>query len=421
MKVAIFEPRARLCGVTAACFHLVEGFRELGHDCDVVSFTKSGRTRRAGTARPGWYWWPEEPTVTKKWVDAGDVLSSYDLVILNEPKNGTEDRLALKESREPDYVNALRASTSPWLTMLYAPQYDPKRAPFLEQTLTAGKNTGIVIEFQPHAIESAEGGFDGHVRLVQPWPWLPYKLRDPSPRPGRQLAISVSGRCTPNKGHITLAWHADRFPPGWVTRVRGAEAGGMGAAVSYIMWDGLNNAGWKGWRDGQGPAHPRFTPNEQNNLGDKIAGWKYWLEKDGHVLEYTGPYDDAVATLAQDAVVCGLTNLEFSAHVEYSILEAMDAGCAIVLPQSAIEVTPGDWRVHPIAGYERALTQNSKGEPRFDRWTPGMSEVLVGAVQSACSAVEQGAHDPEHNRRVIAGQHDPKFLAQRMLELVGGG
>jgi hypothetical protein len=135
MRVAVFEPYPRMCGVSTWTWHAAQGFRDLGHHCDVVTFTKSGKPRKTTSIRRdgvtfamGWQWWHEAADVTAKFDDAPSVLDKYDLVVLNEPKNGTADRDAAREQRLPEYIEALSRTQTPWMTILHAPQYDPKRA-----------------------------------------------------------------------------------------------------------------------------------------------------------------------------------------------------------------------------------------------------------------------------------------------------
>jgi hypothetical protein len=155
MKIAVFEPHTRLCGVTKWTFDVAAGFRDLGHECDVVSFTKSGKARKSGEKRfNGWYWWHEEPSRMGTWLQAGKILDEYDLIVLNEPKNGTEDREAIRYGIDPWYIGALRRTKTPWMTILHAPQYDSKRAPYLVNCLEAGNFTGFVV--------SRTGGTAGH-------------------------------------------------------------------------------------------------------------------------------------------------------------------------------------------------------------------------------------------------------------------
>jgi hypothetical protein len=116
MKVAILEPEPGVKGPTAWAFRLKHGFIGLGHECDVVSYTKSGKSRKAwGTPQPGARWWSEAPNVVVKTENIVEVLDSYDMIVLPEIKIPQHDKIALKagEGVLPEYVDALRRTKTP--------------------------------------------------------------------------------------------------------------------------------------------------------------------------------------------------------------------------------------------------------------------------------------------------------------------
>ena len=126
MRVAILEPEPGVKGPTAWAFRVRYGFQQLGHECDVVSFTKSGKTRASwGKPQPGGRWWSEAPDVVVKTVNLVQTFDTYDMIVLPEIKVPLHDKMAIKESEKtgqdvlPEYVDALRKTKTKWTTSLH--------------------------------------------------------------------------------------------------------------------------------------------------------------------------------------------------------------------------------------------------------------------------------------------------------------
>lgn len=423
MKIAVLEPYPRMCGVSAWTWHMAQGFRDLGHECHVVVFTPSGRPRKTTSRRRdgvtfamGWQWWPESPDLTARWADAPSILDGYDLIVLNEPKNGTADRDAAKTTDVPEYIQALGRTTTPWLTILHAPQYDPKRAPYLRECLSAGKFTGTVIEHQPGSYESGEWAFAGRITKIQQWPWLPYRRKsDVDTSVPRYRMIGMTGRMIPNKGPAVLAYHADRFPEGWRTRLHGAESGGRGPAVSFGIYEALARFhGWSGARTGR-PGNPY---DELNNSGDKIHAWPWWLQKDGRVLEYVATYDDPFRVWQEIAVAVNLTQKKFAVGLEYTMLEAMDAGAAVVMPAYCFSRTGREqYTAWTLDRYETTMGIALDYGMRTEKLGDGVGDELVRQVNAACDRFTTG-YDPNPNFRALESYHAPQHLARQIIDLL---
>jgi hypothetical protein len=426
MKIAVFEPFPRMCGVTKWTFEVVHGFRSLGHHSDVISFSKSGRTRVTnkkrrfdGSLSSGWHWWPESPDVQGKWANAVDMLNEYDLIVLNEPKNATCDREAKRMKIDaPEYVDVLKRVSTPWMTILHAPQYTESMAPFLVPTLDSPSFTGYVIEHQAGSYDSGRWAFDGRVKMIQPWPWLPYRRRADQVAQGieRQWVVGLGGRFVTNKGHHMFAWLADRFPAHYKSRLFGSESGGVGPASSFEVYEALTkHHGWSGARAGESP------PDEFNNQGDKIHCWPWWLSKVDesgylHVLEYTGGYDNPLVQWSECTVSVNMTSRKFAVGLEYTSLEAMDAGCAIVLPAYSLNLTGADqYQTHRMHKFTAPLTIGKNGV-REHLGNPEEIADVIGTVHAADESVRSGSHDPAVNRAAIDQYHDPVHLARTIVE-----
>ena len=176
-KIAIYEPDPRICGPGTWSKHLAAGFRMNGCECDVVSFTKSGKRKLRwgrcvpdkGQAQSS----PLDPTRCARIKDAKEVLDEYDLVILPEPKSPTDDFAAQKNyDDEPEYVRILGSTRTPWATALHGKYYyEPDEAPrglaenrgtpYLEQLLTLKNFTGFAVEHAP------DGQFAQHSKRLR--------------------------------------------------------------------------------------------------------------------------------------------------------------------------------------------------------------------------------------------------------------
>lgn len=426
MKVAVYEPFPRMCGVTKWTFEVAQGFRSLGHEADVVSFTLSGRARvtnkqrRAfGSIGGGWHWWPEKPDRTEKYEDAAAVLDEYDLIVLNEPKNGTIDRDTKRLQTElPKYAEVLAKTKTPWMTILHAPQYDKKRAPYLDRVLEAGNFTGVVIEHQGKSYESGAWAFDGRIKLVQPWPWLPYSRHTEPSTVQRGWKVGLGGRMTPNKGSATLAYVSDGFPSHLTTHLFGTESGGAAPASSYFLWEALTkNGNWRGVRRGE-----QTEPDEWGNYGDKIYCWPWWVAQENelgnHIIEFTAGYDNQFDAWAECAIGVNLTGSNFAVGLEYTSLEAMDAGCAIILPAYSLERTGSQqYAATPLEKYSASITIDPEKGFRTHKFDPEVGQELVEAVRSVDQTIRDGGHDPKVNWKALDDYHDPQFLAGKILEL----
>lgn len=430
MRIAVYEPLPRTCGVTAWAFNLAHGFRELGHDCNVVSFTRSGRPRstrdKRGAARLGWQWWHDEPDVVGKLEDAGDVLDGYDLIVLNEPKNGTLDSDAKRAKEVPNYIQVLQRTRTPWISALHdARSYDSVRAPHLEHTVRSGNFTGTLIECRPGAYTNASWALDGYVKQLQPWPWLPYRQRGLQEDVPRERVIGMGGRITPHKGFPAFAYTAAQFPSTWQARLFGPEPGGMGASFTFRLYEALvRHHQWTGFRAGNPDnfdgSKQRDEDREINNWGSVNAAWPWQLERFGHHLLYDGGYLDAVRTWARCAVGIQLSTDEVVTTFEYTTLEAIDAGCLLILPNyygKDTQGVAGDFDIEWLTSYGKvpASLTGKRGIVWEDKAAPW--EVRA-AVHRAAERIESGDFDRNANRGALTTYHDPQHLAGKILEII---
>jgi hypothetical protein len=420
VRVAVYEPRARTCGVTAYTHHVAAGLRAIGHHADVVTFTRSGRPRSSDSAGPGkratsWSWWTEPADVYAALADAGRVLDGYDLVFLNEVKNGTADNEAERRREEPPYITALRATRTPWLSAVHAPLYQPRRTPFLRDLLALPNYTGRLVAHQLDCDEDSGGVFS--TSRFAAWPCVPYRARRnvDSPAPDSRTVVTT-GRFVDNKGPSTVACSASDFlPEGWTLELWGAAPGGPGPNQSFVLYEAMFREGWRGQRDGQNEK-PDDRGAELNNRGDIVSGWPWWLEKDGRRVEFRGGYVDGVETASRGSVAVALTSSSFARGVELTALECMDAGCSIVLPRHAMW-SGVPYEVHVVESFDRTVSIGPNG---FRRDRLG-EEVYGDIVDTVKRAVEsRSSRDASVNRKLLRTHHDPAAFAEFLVRVADG-
>jgi hypothetical protein len=442
MKIAIYEPRLRVAGPVGWAFHLRDGFRELGHECDVVTVTRSGDPSIAwgkGTGEAvykgkgpqrGWGWWPRVPDRVLKLKDAKEGFQDYNLIVLTEPKSAPYDRYAQKQRGKigrfgekyikpdalPMYLEVLRDARVPWTSALHGPQYDRARAPFIQELLGLDTFTGVLLT--PQA-----GFFNerlGDVKVIE-HRGLPYTaIRDIDAKYPTQKIFGMTGRCVGNKGQQLLAALADELKPGWNVDLYGAGAVGLGPCFTYRLLQALRTIGAEGELEG-GDTDPKT--GKRRAL--KPERWKAKTEG-GRVVRYRGNYEDAIATAGKFAVHLLLTDKEFSyGEIEFAGLEALDAGCVPVYPSHSLGAAP--YEVFELEKFVipppvRANNAEKTDYVAMDAMDPDVIKEVLEKTTEAAEFVE--ADGPErieqvrHNRELLLSHHDPKIMAQRFLDEV---
>lgn len=403
MRVAIFEPEPRICGPVTWTRHLKAGFDDIGVECDIVTFTKSGRTKKYwgdDLEKPlGCGWSVVAPQRVERHRDAVAVLNEYDLVILTEPKNATQDKEAIRNGGLPYYVDWLANTTAQWTTALHGPQYDPKRAPFLPDLFrVAGHN------FTGHGISHGYlPGWDfvatDETGTLSDFTWetspLPFKLNPDVelrlPEYSGVNTVGISGRCTPNKGHQLVGMLPAIMDVDAV--LWGAASKGLGANFTYIIWENLAKAGAvQEWRDG---------PDKHTPLNP--FPWRVrW--PDGQTTTYRGNYETNEIMDTMDVHV-NLTSPAFSGGlVEFSTLEAIDAGKPIIVNENV---------------YDDRLTAETVNivPPSVERLARGEAKAMAD-LWRLCRAIDSTLFNftaLHHNRRVVEHFNHPGRIARKFL------
>lgn len=432
MRVAVFEPYPRNCGVTKWAFEQAPGFRKLGHHCDVLSFTKSGRPfatiARDGGIRKGWRWWAQEPDVVARWDNAPDVLNSYDLIVLPEPKNNPLDEEAKKAGTDmwPDYVWALSETRTPWVTIFHDTfAYLQRNAPYMPELLRTKSFSGLAIQLRQGAFDVAAWAAVGPVTKLLNWPWIPYNLKNDVNAPIQHnqlgaLTIGSGGRILSTKGYHALASIAHQLDPATDVQIFGSESGGMGACPSFVLYELLVK--YHGWRGTRGD--PNFVSDqrsaqsiEMGNFGatNMVHPWQLTHDGDGYQMRYTGPYLNGVERSAQCAIITQLSPHNQCTSFDTTTLEAIDAGCKLVLPQHyQRDMLDTPWDVASIPSYSSGVSMSAKYGIRWN--DPDERSGLLETLSGAIDHYRHNGYDPAPNRKTLALYHDPARLAQAIID-----
>lgn len=408
MKLAVFDPRPRMCGPTQYGFAIRDAFISQGFDADVVSFTKSGKpTSWWGAARTdvGFSSWGEVPNVVAKWSEAASVLKGYDLVFLTEPRCPPLDRLCEKKGLgEPPYVRAVLGCKVPWATRLGGPLYDEKRAPYLGSLLQR-EPLFVMSQRKSFARSGAWAGLPGCSVIKDPYMHFRHGNGYSDKR-----AVGSVGRVMPQKGAHTLLAFAKILP--LPVKVMGASSTGMGATFSFKLTNMMRHLGYDVTID----EPPGVSINTKRK---RPMPWVASMKHNGRerVARYTGAYADGVKAAERVGVWVSLTSKSFSYALERSTMEAMDAGCLMVLPKHLAE--PGMAAIVLEEFESNPSLRPQTDEYRFDLLGRPAAEELAGALQKACKVLGTGEHVrmAQQNTSLLDEAHGPRDFVRRVLEV----
>lgn len=155
----------------------------------------------------------------------------------------------------------------------------------------------------------------------------------------------------------------------------------------------------------QAGAAPYTIVLQQRYLGKEntVAPEAQWSTERVH---YAGPFSDGVTVARTHDVHVSATRLGFSAGHEYSLLEAVDAGCVIVQPEHMTESgCPLMQHTYP---WERRGVVGALN----DEYKP-LSDVVRAAI-----SWDGSWYDQSHNRALVARHHDPDRLVREFWNAV---
>lgn len=436
-KIAVLSPQPRTSGVVTYSHHLAKGFRKLGHEADVVTFTLSGKPSAAfdtrskdakGVVRSGWGWSALGYDVCARWDEADAVLSMYDVIVVEEPRCAPLDKRAMraegegdiKKGREevrlrdfprhmlPPYIKALASLVGKKIAItLHDPGYGFRLAPFLEYFMDE-VSPDLVVTHRDGSLASAQWAFTEYQPKEVRIPHLPYEPAGPRPREEKMSrVVGMTGRYINNKGQPTLALAAalDYLSRGWTVEIAGASPLGAGPNHTFLTFEGLTTLyGYSGHRDG----------------ADVTRGWPWdAAKKDSRGtsrVRYVGPYDDPLAACSRLGVHVNATDGAFSGvgSIEYSTLEAMDAGCLVVIPKTAVPEV-GAPEAHTFKIEKLANAELSPVDEARRATADNLGVALADAADVLCQ--DGYAEDlAKENYSVIDEYHDPARYARALLE-----
>ncbi len=425
MKIAIFEPDPRVCGPSSWAYHLRDGYRELGHEADVVSATKSGRTHSHwGNVKPGGKWWSVAPDKVARFDDVHYLLDSYDFIILPEPKSPLSDKqtekankLAAEEAGEgenalylyPWYVEALMKTRTPFTTALHGNVYAGRYAPFAKTILELPNFCGKLIVHSDYSWES-----DPFINSIPGFKSiLPYKMKnevDASFPRGLRTA-GITGRFMFNKGSHIPGLAGQFLPEDVTVEIWGSCSTGRGPSLTFNHYEVLKPLAGKNYKryHNSDMNHPKA--NEDGNI---VQPFKYDVRPEGGALvRYLGNYTDPVGVCSRLGVHIDLTGKKYSGGLtEYVTMEAMDAGSVCITPP---HVTSPDYKTFVLEGFT-----DPPGSVTSAVKNPDVTHQVVDAVNKCLTWNDQpeSAHRAmiEHNRENLKRNAHPTAIGQRILE-----
>lgn len=407
MKVIIYEPEPRMCGPMTWAFNLQEGMRRLGHECHILCSSKSGKERVSwGTPQSsgGARWWSRRPDIVVKHDALVETLDTADMIVMPEVLNPVQDNEALKSGDLPPYVDALRRTRTPWTTALHGGAYPDSKMPFFE-ALMESPSLGTLMTVSQYSLETNER----FASMDIAWIRMPYALRSPIDAPATlRPVVGMLGRFMPNKGgHVAMYAACDWLSDRYVYEQWGAASKGASASPTYEVWKYLQEF----YPDHQ---TQRYHRDNEVHPGNKINPYHWDFRPSGRaIIRYMGNYTDPVATAARLGVHLALTSVKFAGGlVEYSTLEAADAGCLCVTPR---HFSDPQFRMMVLPNYADTLGTKRTFTTRRD------SDVAeVGwAMQTCLEMIEANPAEVqqivEHNRSVITTRNDPAAAATEAI------
>jgi hypothetical protein len=391
-----------MCGLQTWGRHLQAGLRALGHDCDIVSLTWSGRPRQAwGSERPGTMWYRDPVNATGKYRQSADFFRQYDGIILSELEIGLQDREAKKHGWSmPRYARALELSGVPFTAALQGFDYSEANAPFAGTACSLPNFTGTAVAHSsPAKVLNGNPVLERLTWLEAP---LPYQVADPGDTalPPRDTA-GMAGRFCHIKGCHLLAIMAGMglLPDGTIVKLSGTAAISNRPSVTVEVMEVLEQEfGFRGRR-------------QEGNIYTSMP-WSVSSEEKLCGVDYTGSYTDPVAVSREFAVAVALTSRKNSSGtINYALLEAVNAGCLLVSTATQWRPSFWGWVLEPLdtmPSIRKTLTEES-----VKAWLR-QAAGLVGAALGANDAVRREM--TTRNLSVLQAEHSPAAVAQKYVQ-----
>lgn len=411
-RIAIYEPESMVGGLQTWAYHLQAGFRALGHEADIVTFTRSGKPRaiwsKSGAKNLKWRAHPYQHV--ERYQNAAELLNGYDGVILNDPRSYLQDNAAKKGlsalyPSAPDYLNVLEEVTKPTTVAVHCSRYEASQFPYLEHLLDVITTSSLVVH--------SRRAFDEMVERMPDWgqfqPFevpLPYQATELT-RPSKHanLTVGLLGRYTSVKGHRVLAgaWAHGELPANVNVALWGGCDVFRGPAASTSTYETIISG------------HPELNGWISSGSGSEARPWEITSQSGASNtwLRYGGGYRDTTDIYRHVGVNVNLTTTAASGGaLEYSQLESINAGCLQVAVEHRWDdryqgvTLKGWWEPWPS---DAKLAKHAANVEMLD----SISDAITAAMHT-----ENHEQVREHNYRTLLGLHDPSMIAQAYLDVL---
>lgn len=403
-RVAIHVADPYVAGVYTLIWEMRDGFRELGVHCDITTSSKSGKTTvRWGKEGGGSLWWTKRPDVCVKHSALTELFDSYDLVILGDLRFVRSDQAALKEGITPAYVDAVEHTRTLTTTLSHGVAYNDKSAVFMDRVINAGNFTKTLLytdapyNTKEHPVFKS---FDVHIRTERMYRRRGFLSHtDPSPAV-RPVDVMTLGRFGTGKNLHLPMLAVPHLRPNRTVRaeVWGACAAMMTETPSWALYDVLRSR--EGSRVDQEPT------TDTGSVEYHSSPWSVQT-REGHIISYGGPYTDS-KILQRAGLFVNATRHGFSAGMEYTTLEAMDAGCNIIVP-AGLKIPGGRYAMMNVHDDMKARA-TARGSAVHD------TELIKSIAKHIDTMLGWGDRErleqSQHNLRALEKFHDPKTVVR---------
>jgi len=295
----------------------------------------------------------------------------------------------------------LRAASCPITTTVHCGDYNERNFPFREAFRNIPGLTDTVVTHSRPTFDAGLHLWPDWTPIEVPLPYEPHALIDaPGPTSAGRRTIGITGRYTAVKGHRALAAAAvNGYLPTDIpldVDLWGFADVTAGPSATLSTFEQLTRHGFIGQRY-EGPAAQSLP-------------WAVALP--GGTLSYRGGYLDVGPIMPSLDVHVNLTTTVASGGaVEYSQLEAMDAGCAQVSPVHR-------WDPHyvgeVISSVHRWPTDRAFQDEHHAY--PVLHEIGTAVQKLYDRAPADVLEARLFNREMIRQLHDPKTVAQAFVD-----
>lgn len=394
-------------GVETAFAATVDGLRELGHEVDVIGCVyRSYKSEEEFREKSGWREWAFERidkiVLVKSHEDLENALADYDGVVISD--------VYFTDRFTPDVLLG-SSRIAPWTSGWHTNMARKEMVEFHEQNASSPAWSGAFASFWASAEKTHE--YARWHRTV-----LPFRAPETSSDAlfsDRPYDFILAARIDPRKGIVTYVSGLEGLARRGVqfnARLAGTPIDFPGGPYSNTIAAMLEKWGWSVHRD---------TPKLKSN-------WTAVDSRTGSELHYTGNYEpserESVLSSAK-RFINATSGVASNSHLEYSTLEALVSGCAVLAKT--------DWDTYHYPDEQPVITDlpeksyrirrgsklyyNSCTDSAVDKIYDEFTDVLERELANSPSDDDHAA-TVAHNRRVVESAHDPKRAASTYAQII---